>query len=101
MLAGMLGRSLALAAIALVLAGTACSSAPPTPSPSQAIPANICVTDWGWCDLLPPAPIGYACGCLTAQNVPTRGIARFFPHTGTPSPYLRPHTTGLEPSVRP
>jgi len=69
----------------------------PRPSPpfrKQPPPANICTTEWGWCQLPTlTAPLGVACVCLTVQNQQVPGTTRYFPYEGTPSPYLQPHTS--------
>ena len=82
----------------LSFAGTAAAGGRLPPSP----PGNICVTQWGWCDLPGiTAPIGYACVCLAADNAQVPGVTRRLPHTGPYSPYLRPHTTGTAPAAPP
>jgi hypothetical protein len=70
----------------------------PRPSPppfrKQPPPANICTTEWGWCQLPTlTAPLGVGCVCLTAQHQQVPGTTRYFPYEGTPSPYLQPHTS--------
>jgi hypothetical protein len=66
---------------------------PPGPRrPFAAVPANICSTEWGWCQLsTQTAPHGVACWCLTEQDQPVAGITRYWPYEGPPSPYLQPH----------
>jgi len=64
----------------------------PAPGPPPP-PANICTTQWGWCQLPTlSAPLGVACYCLTADNQEVPGITRYFPYQGYASPYLQPHT---------
>ena len=69
----------------------------PTPRPPQGSeppPANICTTQWGWCQLPTwSAPLGVGCACLTADNREVPGITRYFPYQGPASPYLQPHTS--------
>lgn len=66
----------------------------PPPFRKQPPPANICSTDWGWCQLPTlTAPLGVGCVCLTAQHQHVPGTTRYFPYEGTPSPYLQPHTS--------
>jgi len=85
----MSGRVLALGIFALALGGTGSLARAQAPS----VPANICVTDWGWCHLPSiTAPHGVVCVCLTPQNRRVTGVTRFFPSATSPSPYLRPHT---------
>ena len=93
-----------LALLVVLLAGSpAAPQAPPAPpvqmphpQPRPAPrgqPANICTTQWGWCQLPTlSAPAGFACACLTAQNEQVPGVTRFFPYEGPASPYLQPHT---------
>ena len=100
----MLSRSsvaLALLALALVTgpAGLHAQSPPrplPPARPPQGVespPANICTTQWGWCQLPTlSAPLGVACYCLTADNQQVPGSTRYFPYQGDASPYLQPHT---------
>lgn len=76
---------------------------PPRPEqPPDALPpppgANICTTQWGWCQLPTiTAPLGIGCTCLTADNQEVAGTTRYFPYYfpyyGPASPYLQPHTT--------
>ena len=71
---------------------------PPRPGwPPDALPppgANICTTQWGWCQLPTiTAPLGIGCTCLTADNQEVAGTTRYFPYYGPASPYLQPHTT--------
>ena len=71
---------------------------PPQPGwPPDALPppgANICTTQWGWCQLPTiTAPLGIGCTCLTADNQEVAGTTRYFPYYGPASPYLQPHTT--------
>ena len=75
----------------------------PTPRPPGAagLPpppgANICTTEWGWCQLPTiTAPLGIGCVCLTADNREVPGTTRYFPYYGPASPYLQPHTTAPE-----
>jgi hypothetical protein len=69
----------------------------PVPAPRPAVPlvgppANICTTQWGWCQLPTwSAPPGIACACLTASNQEVPGTTRYFPYEGPASPYLQPH----------
>ena len=67
----------------------------PAPRPPQGVeapPANICTSQWGWCQLPTlSAPLGVACYCLTADNREVPGITRYFPYQGSASPYLQPH----------
>ncbi len=58
------------------------------------IPWNICLTQWGYCDLLARA-VDSDCICLTAQNqqVPGRSWYYPFPIQGPVSPHLRLHTS--------
>jgi hypothetical protein len=64
----------------------------PTPPPA-ASPANICTTQWGWCQLPTlSAPPGIGCACLTADNQEVPGTTRYFPYSGPASPYLQPHS---------
>ncbi|MGH7306742.1 MAG: hypothetical protein ACRELZ_25980 [Candidatus Rokuibacteriota bacterium] len=66
---------------------------PPRPAPPPAAPANICTTQWGWCQLPTwSAPPGIGCGCLTADNREVPGTTRYFPYSGPASPYLQPHS---------
>jgi len=67
---------------------------PPRPVPPPvAPPANICTTQWGWCQLPTwSAPPGVGCACLTADNQEVPGTTRYFPYTGPASPYLQPHS---------
>jgi len=68
----------------------------PNPSPIPQGPlgaANICTTQWGWCDLPTFSNPGFACACLTAQNQQVPGVTRLYPYQGPVSPYLRPHTS--------
>jgi hypothetical protein len=90
----MLGRGAVLALIALLVAGTA-SAAGRLPQP---LPANICVTPAGWCDLPVAAPLGYACTCLAADSTRVEGVTKFLGHVGPRSPYLRPHVRGTAPT---
>jgi hypothetical protein len=75
---------------------------PPRPGapPSQLPPppgANICTTQWGWCQLPSiTAPFGVGCTCLTADNQEVPGTTRYYPYYGPASPYLQPHTTPPE-----
>ena len=94
-------RSVALGLLALVLVGGldglhAQTRQLPSPRPPQGPeppPANICTTQWGWCQLPTwTAPLGVACACLTADNREVPGITRYFPYQGPASPYLQPHT---------
>jgi hypothetical protein len=56
-------------------------------------PANICTTQWGWCQLPTiSAPPGIACACLTADEQQVWGTTRYFPYSGPASPYLQPHS---------
>jgi len=66
----------------------------PRPAPGPAPPpANICTTEWGWCQLPTwSAPLGVGCACLTADNQEVPGTTRYFPYAGPASPYLQPHT---------
>jgi len=72
---------------------------PPRPEPPPgALPpppgANICTTQWGWCQLPTiTAPLGLGCTCLTADNQEVPGTTRYYPYYGPASPYLQPHTT--------
>ena len=64
---------------------------PPAPPPAAA-PANICTTQWGWCQLPTlSAPPGIGCACLTANNQEVPGTTRYFPYAGPASPSLQPH----------
>jgi len=67
---------------------------PPRPAPLLlAPPANICTTQWGWCQLPTwSAPPGIGCACLTADNQEVPGTTRYFPYSGPASPYLQPHS---------
>ena len=76
---------------------------PPRPGPPPAIPlppppgANICTTQWGWCQLPSiTAPFGVGCTCLTVDNQEVPGTTRYYPYYGAASPYLQPHTTPPE-----
>ena len=75
---------------------------PPRPGrPPDALPpppgANICTTQWGWCQLPTiTAPLGIGCTCLTADNQEVAGTTRYFPYYGPASPYLQPHTAPPE-----
>ena len=75
---------------------------PPRPEqPPDALPpppgANICTTQWGWCQLPTiTAPLGIGCTCLTADNQEVAGTTRYFPNYGPASPYLQPHTAPPE-----
>ena len=72
--------------ITLLIAGSAGPASTQQPSP-----ANICLTQWGWCHLPSVvAPNAVACGCLTAQNAWVPGYSKFYPTTTRPSFYLRP-----------
>jgi hypothetical protein len=68
----------------------------PTPRPVPPLaapPANICTTQWGWCQLPTwSAPPGIGCACLTANNQEVAGTTRYFPYEGPASPYLQPHS---------
>ncbi len=55
--------------------------------------ANICTTQWGWCNLPTLSNPGFGCACLTAQNQQVPGVTRSYPYQGPTSPYLRPHTS--------
>jgi hypothetical protein len=76
------------------------STAPTRPHPAPrpvpqtvAPPANICTTQWGWCQLPTwSAPPGIGCTCLTVDNQEVRGTTRYFPYAGPASPYLQPHS---------
>ena len=73
----------------------------PGPQPPETLPpppgANICTTQWGWCQLPTiTAPFGIGCACLTADNQEIAGTTRYFPYYGPASPYLQPHTTPPE-----
>jgi hypothetical protein len=64
----------------------------PVPPPVAA-PANICTTQWGWCQLPTwSAPPGIGCACLTGDNQEVPGTTRYFPYAGPASPYLQPHS---------
>jgi hypothetical protein len=104
----LLARAAAAALVALLATGIDVPSAQvaPRPEPSphqrpspplfrkQPPPANICTTEWGWCQLPTlTAPLGVGCVCLTAQHQQVPGTTRYFPYEGTPSPYLQPHTS--------
>lgn len=71
---------------------------PPRPEqPPDALPpppgANICTTQWGWCQLPTiSAPPGIGCACLTADEQQVWGTTRYFPYSGPASPYLQPHS---------
>jgi len=67
---------------------------PPRPAPPLvAPPANICTTQWGWCQLPTwSAPPGIGCACLTGDNQEVPGTTRYFPYSGPASPYLQPHS---------
>ena len=88
-----------LSLLAVLLAGGAAVSQTPPPAPPphprpamRGQPANICTTQWGWCQLPTlSAPPGIACVCLTPQNQQVPGVTRFFPYEGPASPYLQPH----------
>jgi len=71
---------------------------PPRPAPPLASPpANICTTQWGWCQLPSiTAPFGVGCTCLTVDNQEVPGTTRYYPYYGEASPYLQPHTTPPE-----
>ena len=73
---------------------------PPSPPPQSLPPppgANICTTQWGWCQLPSiTVPFGVGCTCLTADNLEVAGTTRYFPYYGPASPYLQPHTTAPE-----
>jgi hypothetical protein len=91
-------RYLAAASVILLIAGSARPASTQTVVPGQLAPANICLTQWGWCHLPSiSAPNAVACACLTAQNAWVLGYSKFYPTTATPSLYLRPIT--LPPSV--
>jgi hypothetical protein len=88
--------------VVLLAGGTAASQtpqAPPAPPPHprpalRAHPANICTTQWGWCQLpTQSAAPGIACVCLTVKSQQVPGVTRFFPYVGPASPYLQPHTS--------
>ena len=99
---------IALAFGALVLAygsgSPSAQTAPhskPQPTPRPVLPpppgANICTTEWGWCQLPTiTAPLGIGCACLTADHREVPGTTRYFPYYGPASPYLQPHTTAPE-----
>jgi len=64
----------------------------PTP-PLASPPANICTTQWGWCQLPTwSAPPGIGCACLTGEDQQVPGTTRYFPYSGPASPYLQPHS---------
>jgi len=67
---------------------------PPRPvAPLISPPANICTTQWGWCQLPTiSAPPGIGCACLTADEQQVWGTTRYFPYSGPASPYLQPHS---------
>jgi hypothetical protein len=107
-----LGRTATVALVGLALAcGSATAFAQMTPPqrpeqrpphhgprPPDTLPpppgANICTTQWGWCQLPTiTAPFGVGCTCLTADNQEIAGTTRYFPYYGPASPYLQPHTT--------
>jgi len=75
---------------------------PPRPGPpASPLPpppgANICTTQWGWCQLPSiTAPFGVGCTCLTVDNQEVPGTTRYYPYYGEASPYLQPHTTPPE-----
>jgi hypothetical protein len=93
----MLVRLAVLAFVALSFAASA-SAAGRVPPP---MPANICVTPRGWCDLPGiTAPLGYACVCLDADHVQVQGVTQRLAHTGPLSPYLRPTPTRAAPTQR-
>jgi len=106
-------RSLVPGCLALLLAGWATAAdgqtteRPGSASPSQPIqrpvprptpplaspPANICTTQWGWCQLPTwSAPPGIGCACLTGDDQQIWGTTRYFPYSGPASPYLQPHS---------
>jgi hypothetical protein len=104
----LLARAAVAALVALLATGIDAPSAQVTPRPEptphqrpspspfrkQPPPANICTTEWGWCQLPTlTAPLGVGCVCLTAQHQQVPGTTRYFPYEGTPSPYLQPHTS--------
>jgi hypothetical protein len=68
---------------------------PPRSTPprfGRAMPANICSTELGWCQLSSrTAPHGASCWCLTEEDTAVPGITRYWPYEGPPSPYVRPH----------
>jgi hypothetical protein len=80
--------------------GTPSEQPQPTPRPPALPPppgANICTTQYGWCQLPTiTAPLGFGCACLTADNREVPGTTRYFPYYGPASPYLQPHTTAPE-----
>jgi len=105
------GPNLALGLLALLLMGTLTATAaqvaqrpesappsrpvpPPRPiPPAFTPPANICTTQWGWCQLPTwSAPPGIGCACLTVDNQEVPGTTRYFPYSGPASPYLQPHS---------
>jgi len=67
---------------------------PPRPVPPLVSPpANICTTQWGWCQLPTiSAPPGIGCACLTGDDQQVWGTTRYFPYSGPASPYLQPHS---------
>jgi hypothetical protein len=95
--------SVAFSLLALVLAAgpDVLDAQPPRPLPPvrpapgpPPPPANICTTQWGWCQLPTwTAPLGVGCACLTADDREVPGITRYFPYQGPASPYLQPHTS--------
>jgi hypothetical protein len=93
----MLVRLAVPAFVALSFAASA-SAAGRVPPP---MPANICVTPRGWCDLPGiTAPLGYACVCLDAEHAQVQGVTQRLAHTGPLSPYLRPNPTRPAPTQR-
>jgi len=114
MRAGRLETAFTIALVGLVLAwGSSMVSAqmPPQDRPDQRPPrpgrppntlppppgANICTTQWGWCQLPTiTAPFGVGCTCLTADDQQVAGTTRYYPYYGPASPYLQPHSTPPE-----
>lgn len=112
--AARLGTIMIVAVAGLVLAcgsGTARAQMSPQQRPDQKPPrpgppasplppppgANICTTQWGWCQLPSiTAPLGMGCTCLTVDNQEVLGTTRYYPYYGPASPYLQPHTTPPE-----